>query len=150
MRRDLKARHRSWWAGFTDGISGRRPPTGEQVAYRSGYFAGLAQRTSQRIIMVVAVASTALPAAASVGEDQESILTAIDEHRQAWEALSTTNANYEHWHQAFLAAELKLVESRPTTPAGITALRDYDREARRRGRPYQPPPQFEYWGTGKG
>src|SRR5689334_859441 len=128
MQRKLKPQSRSWRAGFRDGMGGRRIPTGDKVAYHSGYLAGLAQRTTQKTMMAVALATVALPATAGSPQRVDATLAAINEHREAWTALSEPSTGCESRHEAFMAAEAKLIESRPVTPAGLMALRNYEQE----------------------
>lgn len=143
MRRESKPQSSlSWRVGFRDGMAGTRLPTGDRVAYHSGYLAGLAQRTTQKTMMAVALASVALPPTTPSPRQADTTLAAIDEHRQAWDALTRGSTNCDDWHQAFMTAEAKLVESRPVTADGLMALREYEQEARRRRAPYpsfQPP-----------
>lgn len=147
---------KSWCGGFVDGLAGKRSPREDKTAYRSGYIAGSVQRISKRTMMAVALAIVAVPAASSLASPgSDPVLAAIERHRQAWEALNVAGDDHARWHEAVLAAEAELVDTRPTTSAGVEALRAYHQEARYRERSY-PRPYPEYWrdqywrGWGKG
>jgi hypothetical protein len=143
-----------WQAGFADGLSGRRSRSENQrVAYRSGYIAGSARRISRRTMMAAALA-TLVPArrGALATPESDPIFAAIEQHRQAWETFKSAlhDADQMRLHEAVLVAESELVNIRPTTAAGIVALRAYHREHRYRQRMYPTPFPSEYGYSGKG
>ena len=144
----------SWFGGFADALAGNRSPRGDKAAYRSGYIAGSVRRISQRTMMAVALAMVAVPGATlltAAGSDP--VFAAIERHRQAWEALNGAGDDQARWHETLLTAETELVDTRPTTSAGVAALRAYHQEARYRGRYYHEeswPNQYWQWRRGKG
>jgi hypothetical protein len=153
--------HTSWCGGFADGLAGNRSPKGDRTAYRSGYMAGSVQRVSKRTMMAVALAIVALPAASSLASPgADPVFAAIERHKLAWETLTAAGDDHARWDEAVLIAETELIDTRPTTPAGVAALRAYHQEARYRERLYQHSPDeyrpHEYWreqywrGWGKG
>jgi hypothetical protein len=137
----------SWQTGFADGVVGRRSPRGNRLAYRSGYIAGSARRISRRTMMAAALATLVVPQAGEVGSSEfDPIFTLIDQHRQAWETLKRAPHDDDlGLHDAVLASEFAVVNTRPTTTAGIVALRDYHREHRYHERFYPAPFPREYW-----
>ena len=143
----------SWQAGFQDGLAGRRSPRGNKLAYRSGYLAGSTRRISGRTMMAVALATVAIPMTVAVVEaspEADPVFAAIEQHRQAWQALANAPDDEQgRLHEAVLAAEAQIVDTRPRTAAGVVALRGYHRELRRRYY-YAPPLPDPYWGSGKG
>ena len=142
----------SWQAGFADGLAGRRSPRENRLAYRSGYIAGSARRISRRTMMATALATLVVPQASDLASSQfDPIFTLIDQHRQAWEALKRADHDDDQGlHEALLASEFEVVNTRPTTTAGIMALRNYHREHRYHERLYPPVIPGEYWYWGKG
>jgi len=142
----------SWQAGFADGLGGRRSPRGNRLAYRSGYIAGSARRISRRTMMATALATLVIPSAGDVASSQfDPILTLIEQHRRAWESLKrVAHDDDQGLHEALLAREFEVVNTRPTTTAGIVALRNYHREHRYHERLYPTPFPGEYWYWGKG
>jgi hypothetical protein len=146
----------SWRRGFADGLAGKRSPRGARAAYRAGYIAGSAQRVSRRTMMAAALAMLAIPDTAALATPaSDPIFAAIEKHRQAWEALNGAGVDQAQLHEAVLAAESDLVATRPSTSAGVAALRAYHHEARRRlyRYPYHEEyyyPRDYYWGWGKG
>ena len=141
-----------WQAGFADGLTGRRSPSEEQRAYRSGYIAGSARRISRRTMMAAALATLVAPRGALATPEPDPIFAAIEHHRQAWEALKSAPHDDDQMrlHVAVLAAESEVVNIRPTTTAGAVALRAYHREHRHRERMYPAPYPAENWNWGKG
>jgi hypothetical protein len=137
----------SWQAGFADGVAGRRSPGGNRLAYRSGYIAGSARRISRRTMMAAALATLVVPRAGDMTSAEfDPIFTLIDQHRQAWETLKRTPHDDDlGLHEAVLASEFAVVNTRPTTTAGIVALRNYHREHRYYERFYPIPYPGEYW-----
>lgn len=143
----------SWQAGFADGLTGRRSPTENERTYCSGHIAGSARRISRRTMMAAALATLAVPTSVALATpESDPIFAAIEHHRQAWETLKSAPHDGDHvrFHEAVLSAESELVNIRPTTTAGMVALRDYHHEQRRRERLYPTPPPVEngYWGKG--
>jgi hypothetical protein len=142
----------SWQAGFADGLAGRRSPRGNRLAYRSGYIAGSARRISRRTMMATALATLVVPQAGDLASSQsDPIFTLIDQHRQAWEALKRADDDDDRGlHEVLLASEFAVTNTRPTTTAGIMALRNYHHEHRYHERLYPPviPPEYWYWGKG--
>ena len=143
-----------WQAGFADGLTGRRSPSENQRAYRSGYIAGSARRISRRTMMAVALATLVAPRSGALAtSESDPILAAIERHRQAWETFNSASHDDDQMrlHEAVLVAESELVNIRPTTKAGVVALRTYHREHRYRERMY-PTPYYpgenRYWGKG--
>jgi hypothetical protein len=142
-----------WQAGFADGLTGRRSPSEDQSAYRSGYIAGSARRISRRTMMAAALAIVVAPSRAALATPEpDPIFAAIEHHRQAWEALKSASHDDDQMrlHVAVLEAESAVVNTRPTTTAGAVALRAYHREHRYRERTYPAPYPGEYWSSGKG
>jgi len=141
-----------WQAGFADGLTGRRSPSEDQRAYRSGYIAGSARRISRRTMMAAALATLVAPRGALATPEPDPIFAAIEHHRQAWEALKSAPHHDDQMrlHVAVLAAESEVVNIRPTTTAGAVALRAYHREHRHRERMYPAPYPSENWNWGKG
>ncbi len=142
-----------WQAGFADGLTGRRSPSENQPAYRSGYIAGSARRISRRTMMAAALAIVVAPSRAALATPEpDPIFAAIEHHRQAWEALKSASHDDDQMrlHVAVLDAESEVVNIRPTTTAGAVALRAYHREHRYRERMYPAPYPGEYWNWGKG
>src|SRR3984885_5997186 len=141
-----------WQAGFADGLSGRRSPSEDQRAYRSGYIAGSARRISRRTMMAAALATLVAPGGALASPEPDLIFAAIERHRQAWETLNSAPHDDDQMrlHVAVLEAESEVVNIRPTTTAGAVALRAYHREHRYRERMYPTPYPSEYWNWGKG
>jgi hypothetical protein len=141
-----------WQAGFADGLTGRRSPSENQNAYRSGYIAGSARRISRRTMMAAALATLVVPRGALATPETDPIFAAIEHHRQAWETLksATHDDDQMRLHEAVLVAESEVVNIRPTTMAGAVALRTYHREHRYRERTYPAPVPSEsgYWGKG--
>jgi hypothetical protein len=137
----------SWQTGFADGLAGRRSPSGNRLAYRSGYIAGSARRISRRTMMAAALATLVVPRAGDVANSEfDPIFTLIDQHRQAWETLKRALYGEDQGlHEAVLASEFAVVNTRPTTTAGIMALRHYHREHRYYERMYPTPWPGEYW-----
>jgi len=137
----------SWQAGFADGVAGRRSPKGNRPAYRSGYIAGSARRISRRTMMAAALATLVVPRAGDVASSEvDPIFTLIDQHRQAWETLKRAPHDADQGlHDAVLASEYAVVNTRPRTSAGIVALRNYHREHRYHERMYPTPWPGEYW-----
>jgi hypothetical protein len=141
-----------WQAGFADGLTGRRSPSEDQRAYRSGYIAGSARRISRRTMMAAALATLVAPRGALATPDPDPIFAAIERHRQAWETLKSAPHDDDQMrlHVAVLEAESAVVNIRPTTTAGAVALRAYHREHRHRERMYPTPVPSENWNWGKG
>jgi hypothetical protein len=142
-----------WQAGFADGLTGRRSPSEDQRAYRSGYIAGSARRISRRTMMAAALAAVVAPSTGALASPEpDPIFAAIEHHRQAWEALNSApqDADQMRLHVAVLEAESEVVNIRPTTTAGAVALRTYHREHRYRERMYPTPYPGENWNWGKG
>ena len=142
-----------WQAGFADGLTGRRSPSENQRAYRSGYIAGSARRISRRTMMAVALATLVAPRSGALAtSESDPILAAIERHRQAWETFKSASHDDDQMrlHEAVLVAESELVNIRPTTKAGVVALRTYHREHRYRERMYPTPFPPENWYSGKG
>ena len=142
-----------WQAGFADGLTGRRSPSENQREYRSGYIAGSARRISRRTMMAAALAILVAPSRGALATpESDPIFAAIEHHRQAWEALEIAHHDDDQMrlHVAVLAAESEVVNIRPTTTAGVVALRAYHREHRYRERTYPTPPPGEYSNWGKG
>ena len=141
-----------WQAGFADGLTGRRSPSENQRAYRSGYIAGSARRISRRTMMAAALATLVAPRGALATPEPDPIFAAIEHHRQAWETLKSAPLDDDQMrlHEAVLEAESEVVNIRPTTTAGVVALRTYHREHRYRERMYQPPFPDAYRSWGKG
>jgi len=142
-----------WQAGFADGLTGRRSPSENQPAYRSGYIAGSARRISRRTMMAVALATLVAPRrGALAASEPDPIFAAIERHRQAWETLKSAPHDDDQMrlHEAVLVAESEVVNIRPTTTAGAVALRAYHREHRYRERMYPAPFPDEYRYGGKG
>jgi hypothetical protein len=141
-----------WQAGFADGLTGRRSPSENQRAYRSGYIAGSARRISRRTMMAVALATLVAPnRGVLAAPEPDPIFAAIEHHRQAWETLISAPLDDDQMrlHEAVLEAESEVVNIRPTTTAGTVALRTYHREHRYRERTYPtPPPEYGYGGKG--
>ena len=141
-----------WQAGFADGLTGRRSPSENQRAYRSGYIAGSARRISRRTMMAAALATLVAPRVALATPEPDPIFAAIEHHRQAWEALNSASHDDDQMrlHVAVLEAESAVVNIRPTTTAGAVALRAYHREHRYRERMYPTPfpGEYRYWGKG--
>jgi hypothetical protein len=144
----------SWQAGFADGLAGRRSPRGNRLAYRSGYISGSARRISRRTMMAAALATLVVPMAGDVASPEfDPIFTLINQHRQDWETLKRApHDDDQGLHEALLASEFQVVNTRPTTTAGIVALRNYHREHRYHERlypyPYPYPGEYGYWGKG--
>ena len=133
--------------------TGRRSSTENELAYRSGHIAGSAQRISRRTMMAAALATLAAPTSVALATPEpDPIFAAIEHHRKAWESLKSAPHDDDHarLHQAVLTAESELVNIRPTTAAGMVALRAYHREQRRWERTYPAPPPVENWYWGKG
>ena len=142
-----------WQAGFADGLTGRRSPSEDQRAYRSGYIAGSARRISRRTMMAAALATVvASSRGALASPEPDPIFAAIEHHRHAWEALESAPHDDDQMrlHVAVLEAESAVVNIRPTTTAGAVALRAYHREHRHRERMYPTPYPSENWNWGKG
>jgi hypothetical protein len=142
-----------WQAGFADGLTGRRSPSENRRAYRSGYIAGSARRISRRTMMAVALATLVAPnRGALAAAEPDPIFAAIERHRQAWETLKSAPHDDDQMrlHEAVLIAESEVVNIRPTTTAGAVALRAYHREHRYRERTYPTPLPNEYGYSGKG
>ena len=142
-----------WRVGFADGLTGRRSPSENQRAYRSGYIAGSARRISRRTMMAAALATLVAPSTGALAMPQpDPIFAAIEHHRQAWETLKIAAHDDDQMrlHEAVLGAESEVVNIRPTTTAGAVALRAYHREHRYRERTYPAPAPGEYWNWGKG
>lgn len=142
-----------WQAGFADGLTGTRSPSENEHAYRSGHIAGSARRISRRTMMAAALATLAAPTSVALATwEFDPIFAAIEHHRQAWETLKSATHDDDHLrlHEAVLTAESELVNVRPTTTAGMVALRVYHREQRHRERMYPTPPPAENWYWGKG
>ena len=142
-----------WQTGFADGLTGRRPPNENQRAYRSGYIAGSVRRISRRTMMAVALASLVAPSSGALATaDSDPIFAAIEHHRQAWETFrgASHHDDQVRLHESVLVAESELVNMRPTTAAGVMALRAYHREHRSRERMYPTPVPGENWYWGKG
>src|SRR3984957_5757661 len=141
-----------WQAGFADGLTGRRSPSEDQRAYRSGYIAGSARRISRRTMMAAALATLLAPRGALATPDPDPIFAAIEHHRQAWEALNSASHDDDQMrlHVAVLEAESAVVNIRPTSTAGAVALRAYHREHRHRERMYPTPYPSENGNWGKG
>lgn len=142
-----------WQAGFADGLTGRRSPSEDQRAYRSGYIAGSARRISRRTMMAAALATLVAPTTGALATPEpDPIFAAIEHHRQAWEALKSAphDDDQARLHEAVLDAESGVVNIRPTTTAGAVALRAYHREHRYRERMYPTPYPGEHWNWGKG
>jgi hypothetical protein len=142
-----------WQAGFADGLTGRRSPSENQGAYRSGYLAGSVRRISRRTMMAAALASLVAPTSGALAAPEpDPIFAAIERHRQAWETLKSAPHGDDQMrlHVAVLDAESEVVNIRPTTAAGAVALRAYHREHRYRERSYPVPVPDEsrYWGKG--
>jgi hypothetical protein len=142
----------SWQGGFADGVAGRSPRR-NKLAYCSGYNAGAARRISRRTMMAAALATLVVPGTAALASSEsDPIFAAIEQHRQAWETLNGAphEDDQTRLHESILAAESELVDTRPTTTAGVVALRAYHREHRHRERMYPPPVPSEnsYWGKG--
>ena len=143
----------SWQAGFDDALAGRRSPQGDELAYRSGHVAGSARRISRRTMVAAALAVLAVPTAAALASPEtDPIFAAIEKHRRAWAAMNDAAHNDDHarLHEAVLTAESEVVNTRPTTGAGVVALRTYHRELRDRGHIYEQPYPREDWSGGKG
>jgi len=142
----------SWQAGFADGLAGRRSPRGDRFAYRAGYIAGSARRISRRTMMAAALATLVVPRAGDAASSEfDPIFSLIDQHRHAWETLKHASPDDDvDLHEAVLASESEVVNTRPTTAAGIVALRNYHREHRYHERIYPTPFPGEYWYWGKG
>jgi hypothetical protein len=142
----------SWQAGFADGLAGRRLPRGNRLAYCSGYIAGSARRISRRTMMAAALATLIVPRAGDVASSEfDPIFSLIDQHRQAWETLKRApHDDDQGLHEAVLAREFDVVNTRPLTTAGVVALRNYHREHRYHERMYPTPFPGEYWYWGKG
>ncbi len=152
MEHESEHRDPTWQTGFDDGLAGRQSSGETELAYRSGYVAGSARRISRRTMMAVALATLAVPTTTALaGREPDPIFAAIDGHRRAWEALSGASDDQDHarLREAVLSAESEVVNTRPTTPAGVVALRTYHRELRERERAY-PPPSHQYSNRGKG
>jgi hypothetical protein len=141
-----------WQAGFADGLTGRRSPNEDQRAYRSGYIAGSARRISRRTMMAAALATLVAPTSALASPEPDPIFAAIERHRQAWDALESAphDDDQARLHVAVLDAESEVVNIRPTTTAGVVALRTYHREHRYRERMYPAPYPSQNWNWGKG
>jgi hypothetical protein len=142
-----------WQAGFADGLTGRRSPSENQRAYRSGYIAGSARRISRRTMMAVALATLVAPNRDALAAlEPDPIFAAIERHRQAWETLKSAPHDDDQMrlHEAVLIAESEVVNIRPTTTAGVVALRTYHREHRYRERTYPTPYPGGYSNWGKG
>jgi hypothetical protein len=143
----------SWQLGFDDALAGRQSPMGDKLAYRSGHIEGSALRMSRRTMMAVAFATLAsIPPATAVTEppDSDPILAAIEHHRRAWHALKIAPDHDDtRLHEAVLDAEAGVVNTLPTTPAGVLALRTYHRELRERGGLGQPVAPSRSWRPGK-
>ena len=143
----------AWQAGFADGLTGGRSPSENQRAYHSGYIAGSARRISRRTMMAAALATLVVPGKdALAAPESDPIFAAIGHHRQAWETLRKAAHDNDpmRLREALLVAESELVNIRPTTTAGVVALRTYHREHRNRERMYPTPvpSQYGYWGKG--
>jgi len=142
-----------WQVGFDDGLTGRRSPSENQRAYRSGYIAGSARRISRRTMMAAALATLVAPRrGALAAPEPDPIFAAIERHRQAWETLKSAPNDDDQMrlHEAVLIAESEVVNIRPTTTAGVVALRTYHREQRYRERTYPTPYPGGYSNWGKG
>jgi hypothetical protein len=142
-----------WQAGFADGLTGRRSPSENERAYRSGHIAGSARRISRRTMMAAALATVVSPTSGALATpESDPILAAIEHHRQAWQSLKSAahDDDQVRLHEAVLTAESVLVNIRPTTTAGMVAMRTYHREHRRRERMYPTAPPDENWYWGKG
>jgi hypothetical protein len=142
-----------WQAGFADGLTGRRSPSENRRAYRSGYIAGSARRISRRTMMAAALATLVAPSSGALAAPEpDPIFAAIERHRQAWETLESAphDDDQVRLHEAVLDAESEVVNIRPTTTAGAVALRAYHREHRHRERMYPAPYPAENWNWGKG
>jgi hypothetical protein len=142
-----------WQAGFADGLTGRRSPSENQRAYRSGYIAGSARRISRRTMMAAALATLVAPSKGALATaESDPIFAAIERHRQAWETFRNASHDDDQMrlHEAVLVAESEVVNIRPTTAAGVLALRTYHREQRYRERTYPTPYPGENWNWGKG
>ena len=142
-----------WQAGFADGLKGRRSPRENQRAYCSGYIAGSARRISRRTMMAAALATLVAPGRGALATaEPDPIFAAIEHHRQAWETLKSAlhDDDQMRLHEAVLVAESQVVNIRPTTTAGVVALRTYHREHRYRERTYPTPfpGQYSNWGKG--
>jgi hypothetical protein len=103
-------------------------------------------------MMAAALATLVVPTASDVASpNSDPIFTLIDQHRQAWEILKRApHDDDQGLHDAVLASEFEVVNTRPTTTAGIVALRNYHREHRYHERlyPYPFPGEYGYWGKG--
>ena len=142
-----------WQAGFADGLAGRRSPSENLGAYRSGYIAGSARRISRRTMMAAALAILVAPSSGALATpESDPIFDAIERHRQAWEALKSapTDDDLMRLREAVLVTESEVVNIRPKTTAGVVALRAYHREHRYRERTYPSPYPGENWNWGKG
>ena len=142
-----------WQAGFADGLTGRRSASENQRTYRSGYIAGSARRISRRTMMAAALATLVAPTTGALATPEpDPIFVAIEHHRQAWETLrrAPRDGDLMRLREAVLVAESEVVNIRPTTTAGVVALRAYHREHRYRERMYPPPYPDAYQSWGKG
>src|SRR6202521_4821897 len=110
-----------WQAGFADGLTGRRSPSEDQRAYRSGYIAGSARRISRRTMMDAALAMVVAPSRGVLASPEpDPIFAAIEHHRQAWETFKSAPPDDDQMrlHEAVLVAESEVVNIRPATTAG--------------------------------
>jgi hypothetical protein len=142
-----------WQVGFADGLTGKRSPSEDKRAYCSGYIAGSVRRISRRTMMAAALATLVAPSTGALATPEpDPIFTAIERHRQAWEALKNAPHDEDQMrlHEAVLDAESEVVNIRPTTTTGAVALRAYHREHRYREHVYPTPYQGGYWNWGKG
>src|ERR1700758_2979434 len=107
-----------WQAGFADGLTGRRSPSENERAYRSGHIAGSARRISRRTMMAAALAILAAPTSGALATpESDPIFAAIEHHRQAWETFKSAPHDDDQMrlHEAVVTAESELVNIRPTT-----------------------------------
>ena len=103
--------------------------------------------------MAVALATLVAPMRDALATpESDPIFAAIERHRQAWETLKGAPHDDDQirLREAVLVAESEVVNTRPTTAAGVVALRTYHREHRYRERMYPIPFPAEsgYWGKG--
>jgi len=98
-------------------------------------------------MMAAALATLVVPRAGDVVSSEfDPIFTLIDQHRHAWETLKRASHDADQGlHEAVLGSEFAVVNTRPTTTAGIVALRNYHREHRYYERMYPTPWPGEYW-----
>jgi hypothetical protein len=104
-------------------------------------------------MMAAALATLVAPTRDALATpESDPIFVAIEHHRQAWETLKSAPHDDDQMrlHEAVLVAESEVVNIRPTTTAGVVALRAYHREHRYRERMYPAPFPGEYRSWGKG